>query len=154
MKLSLVLDVLRSGAIGAPLGYDDFFARTWQCSHVRYCCGLWDADDYSHEEALAWILKRNESDYKTKWIDSLAASTIRPIDIEEIKSSIPQTVNEIRDSDHLANPPAFPLTDSDLTDATAAARIDGLSLYDYGPTAAYVWGRACEFNYLELHYES
>ena len=154
MKLNLVLDALQTGAPPAPLGYNDFFARTWQCSHVRYCCCLWDADDYSREEALAWILKRNDSDYKINWIDSLASSTLRQIDVEEIKSSIPQIVKEIRESDHLANPPAFPLSDSDLTDATDVARIGGLSLYDYGPTAAYVWRRACGFDYLELHYES
>ena len=136
------------------MGYDDFFARTWQCSHVRFCRGLWDADDYSPEEALAWMLKRNESDYKPNWIESVATSMLRSIDIEEIRSSIAQTVSEIENSDHITNPPKFPLSHSDLTDAVSPSVIDRLSLYDFGPAAAYIWQRSCEFNFMELHYES
>ena len=136
------------------MGHNDFFARTWQCSHVRFCRGLWDADDYSPEEALAWILKRNNADYILGWLESVASSVTRSIDIEEIRSSIGQTVAEIENSDHIANPPTFPLSLSDLTDAASPTIIDGLSLYDYGPTVAYIWQRSCEFNYMELHFES
>ena len=115
---------------------------------------MWDADDYSPEEALAWILKRNDADYIPNWLESVASSAIRLIEAEEIRSSIGQTVSEIDNSDHIANPPTFPLSLSDLTDVTTPAIIDRLSLYDYGPTATYIWQRSCEFNYMELHYES
>lgn len=100
------------------------------------------------------MLKRNEADYKSHWIDCVATATLRSVNVEVIRSTIRDTVSEIEKSDNIANPPTFPLTYSDLTDAASSAVISRLSLYNYGPAAAYIWQRSCEFNYLELHYES
>lgn len=153
MNLNEVVDALANRPDG-PLGHVDFFALTWQCSHVRFCRGLWDADDYSRENALAWMLKRNEEDYKANWIESVANSELRTTTLEEISSSIDTAAKEIANSDHLANPDGLPIGTSDLSDAVLPLRIERLALYDFRPTAVFIWQRPAEFNYLELHYES
>ena len=153
MNLNEVAIALNTPASG-PCGFVDFFARTWQCSHVRFVRGLWDSDDYSREEALAWMLKRGDEDYKDNWIDSILRSHCRAVPIAEIGSSIDALTKEIQDSDHIANPKSLPIQPSDLTDIVMPVSIQGLALYDYGPTAVYVWQRPSELNYLEIHYES
>ncbi|MDM4019446.1 hypothetical protein [Roseiconus lacunae] len=140
--------------LDGPCGFVDFLAMTWQCSHVRFVRGLWDADDYSREETLAWILKRGDEDYKDNWNDSLLHSHCRAVPIAEIASSIDALTKEIENSDHVANPLPLPIRHSDLTNIVMPVSIQGLALYDYGPTAVYVWQRQSEFNYLEIHYES
>lgn len=153
MNLDAIVNAVATRQQG-PLGHIDFFALTWQCSHVRFCRALWDADDYSREMTLAWVLQRNEEDYRANWIESLATSTCEPAVLDEISSSITTAAKEIEESDHIATPSKLPLNQTDLSNATAPYRIRGLSLYDYGPTAVYTWQRPSEFNYLELHYES
>ncbi|MCO6047860.1 hypothetical protein NG895_28475 [Aeoliella sp. ICT_H6.2] len=153
MNLNEVAYVLKNRPIG-PCGFVEFYAPTWQCSHVRFVRGLWDADDYSREDALAWILQRGDGAYKENWIESISCSRCEAVPLREIASSIDALAKEIEESDHLANPVPLPIKSSDLDAASMPVRIQGLALYDYGPTAVYVWQRQAEFNYLEIHYES
>ena len=103
---------------------------------------------------MAWILKRNEEDYKASWLHSIATSTSASSTKQAISSSIETAAREIENSEHVANPERLPITASDLEDAVSMSKLDGLALYDYGPTAVFTWQRCSEFNYLELHYES
>lgn len=139
---------------GEPPGFADLFARTWQCSHVRYCRALFEEADYSREDALAWILTRNEAAYDPGWVKSVVICSVLPATISEISAVIARSIAEIEASDFLPNPGALPLKLLDVSNATSPLRIEGLDLNRPGGNEIYLWERLGEFNYLEIHWES
>ena len=135
-------------------GYSDFYACTWQCSHVRLCRVDADAPDYSREEALAWILRRNDADYLPDWKACLTKIDITSDTLENLRSTIRACTNDVADSENIDSPTPFPIRESDIPTDIAVFRLEGLQLYQFGPTQVFCWETGSSFFYLETHYES
>ena len=113
-----------------------------------------EAEDYSREEALPWILRRASIDYISDWVDYIGSISLEAIPKEAVSSSLRSAAKEVSESDHILQPTSFPDISGLVERGHNFMKIRGLKLYELAPTEVIVWEVDCSLYYFELHWES
>ena len=136
-----------------PFGICDQYWSTWQCSHIRYVKATWDADDFSTEKTLAWIINRAQNTYITHWLENLNKVSIVTTDPTNAVNYMRSLQKEVRVSDFLTHDDTFQFPWLDTVPETLYS-IKDLKLYNYGPSEIFVWRNEHSLYYFETHFES